>query len=226
MNRSTPFIQESLTLPAAGPALMDRLWAEGWRHFGRDFFRYSLTLSDAGALQTIQPLRMALSAFRPSKSQRRVLRRNAGVEVRIVPAAVDAEREAMFFRHRERFVSNIPESLRIFIPEAEPGHTPCECVNVEVRTGNRLIAVSYLDVGDTAVSSVYAMFEPYEAARSLGTFTLLTEIAWAAARGKRWLYPGYATLDSSHYDYKKSFRPLEYYDWHGRWLPLMANAAP
>ena len=219
-------MEESLTLPGAGPALMDRLWAEGWRHFGRDFFRYSLQLSETGGLQTIQPLRMPLSGFRPSKSQRRVLRRNADAGVRIVPAVVDAEREAMFLRHRARFVSNIPDSLRVFIPEADPARMPCECVSVEVRVSGRLIAVSYLDVGDTAVSSVYAMFEPDEAGRSPGTFTLLTEIAWAAALGKRWLYPGYATLNSSHYDYKKSFRPLEYYDWHGRWLPLTANAAP
>lgn len=222
----TPLIQESLTLPAAGPALMDRLWAEGWRHFGRDFFRYSLQLSDAGDLQIIQPLRMALSDFQPSKSQRRILRRNAGTDVRVVPAMVDAAREAMFLRHRERFVSNVPGSLRIFIPEADPGRVPCECVSVEVRSAGRLIAVSYLDVGDTSVSSVYAMFEPDEAARSPGTFTLLTEIAWATARGKRWLYPGYATVDPGHYDYKKSFRPLEYYDWRGRWLPLTAAAAP
>ena len=224
MSPPTPFIQESHTLPGAEPALMDRLWENGWRHFGRNFFRYSLLLSETGGLQTIQPLRMALSAFQPSKTQRRVLRHNAGADVRIVPAVVDAEREAMFLRHRGRFLSNIPDSLRIFIPEDDPAHVPCDCVSVEVRSAGRLIAVSYLDVGDAAVSSVYAMFEPDEAWRSLGTFTLLTEIAWAAAQGKRWLYPGYATLNPGHYDYKKSFRPLEYYDWRGRWLPLTANA--
>lgn len=225
MKSLPPLIQEMQTLARVPPVMLDRLWAEGWRHFGRDFFRYSLTLSETGGLQIIQPLRMNPAAFRASKSQRRVLRRNEDTDIRFVPAAVDAEREAMFLRHRERFVSNIPDSLRTFMPEAEPARLPCECVSVEVRSAGRLIAVSYLDVGDTAVSSVYAMFEPDEAWRSPGTLTLLAEIQWAAARGKRWLYPGYATAQPSHYDYKKSFRPLEYFDWQGQWHPLITGAA-
>ena len=217
-----PLISEMQTLPAVPPEEMDRLWAEGWRHFGRDFFRYSLTFSETAGLQIIQPLRMEVAAFCPSKGQRRVRRRNAGLEIRIVPASVDAEREAMFLRHRERFSENIPDSLRIFMPEIKPAECPCECVSVEVRDRGRLIAVSYLDVGAMAVSSVYAMFEPEEASRSPGTLTLLAEIEWAAAQGKRWLYPGYATVQPGHYDYKKSFRPLDYYDWQGHWRPLEA----
>lgn len=225
MKSLPPLIQEMQTLPSASPAMMDRLWSDGWRHFGREFFRYSMTLSETGSLQIIQPLRMELSAFQLSKSQRRVLRRNADTDIRVVPAVVDAEREAIFLRHRGRFTGNVPDSLRTFVPEAEPAHVPCECVSVEVRTAGRLIAVSYLDAGETAVSSVYAMFEPGEASRSLGTLTLLAEIQWAFTRGKRWLYPGYATVQPSHYDYKKSFRPLQCYDWCGRWHPLTANAA-
>ncbi len=215
-----PFIQETRTIPHAAPAAMDALWAEGWRHFGREFFRYSLTLSPEGLLQIIQPLRMELAAFRPSKSQRRVWRKNEDLDLRVVPAAVDGEREAMFLRHRDRFTSNIPESLRTFMPEARPDREPCACVSVEARAGGRLIAVSYLDVGETAVSSVYAMFDPGEAPRSLGTLTLLAEMDWAARQGKRWIYPGYATVQPSHYDYKKGFHPMDYFDWRGEWRPL------
>lgn len=215
-----PYIHEMTTLSAVAPEQMDALWAEGWRHFGRDFFRYSMTLSGTAELLVIQPLRLDLAAFRPGKSQRRILRRNADTEVRIVPAVVDAEREAIFLRHRERFTENVPDSLRTFMPESHPARDPCECVSVEVRLQGRLIAVSYLDVGAEAVSSVYAVFEPDEAERSPGTLTLLAEIGWAAAQGKRWLYPGYATVQPSHYDYKKGFRPLSYFDWQGHWKPL------
>ena len=215
-----PPVFESQILPHVAPEQMDALWAQGWRHFGADFFRYSLSLGEDGALQFIQPLRMELAAFEMSKSQRRVLRRNADADVRIVPAVVDDERAAMFLRHRARFTHNVPDSLRTFMPSAQPDKEPCACVSVEVRIARRLIAVSYLDVGAEAVSSVYAMFEPDEARRSLGTFTMLHEIQWAAAQGKRWLYPGYATAQPSHYDYKKSFRPLSCYDWSGNWQPL------
>ncbi len=215
-----PFINESGRLDHVPPALMDELWAQGWRHFGSEFFRYSITADEDGSLQYIQPLRLPLAEFRLSKSQRRVLRKNEDLELRVVPAVVDDEREVMFLRHRERFSTNIPDSLSTFMPSAQPHTQPCECLSVEVREAGRLIAVSYMDVGTSAVSSVYAMFEPDAAWRSLGTLTMLEEIRWAADAGKRWLYPGYATAQPSHYDYKKTFRPLECFDWRGSWTPL------
>jgi arginyl-tRNA--protein-N-Asp/Glu arginylyltransferase len=217
---SVPIIYETGTLDHAPPGLMDALWADGWRHFGRDFFRYSVAPGDDGGVQTIRPLRVPVSAFLPNKNQRRILRRNADAEVRVVPAVVDDEREDLFMRHRARFTSNVPESLRDFIPSPQPDRAPCECVSVEMRISGQLVAVSYLDVGDTAVSSVYAMFDPLHSRRSPGMLTLLEEIHWARAKGKSWLYPGYATHEPSSYDYKKSLRPLEYFDWLGNWKPL------
>ncbi len=218
--QEAPFIHECARLDLAPPGLMDRLWAEGWRHFGADFFRYSQMTDENGKLLTIQPLRMRICGFRPNKHQRRVVTRNRDATIHVVPARVDAVREELFLKHRSRFTSNIPEMLRQFMSSPEPDRMPCECVSVEVTIGERLVAVSYLDVGEDAVSSVYAMFDPDESRRGLGTLTLVEEIRWAAANGKTWLYPGYATGQPSVYDYKKSFRPLEYYDWRGNWLPL------
>ena len=215
-----PPVFEEMDVPQALPDQMDWLWARGWRHFGRSFFRYSLGLGPDGEVQYIQPLRLEVGAFRPSKSQRRVWRRNADVELRVAPAVVDAEREGMFLRHRERFICNVPESLRTFIPSKSPATEPCECRCVEARLDGKLVAVSYFDVGAEAISSVYAMFEPEAEGRSLGTLTMLREIEWAREQGKRWLYPGYATVQPSHYDYKKGFRPLSVWDWRGTWVGL------
>lgn len=216
----TPFINEAGTLEHAPPALMDHLWEQGWRHFGRDFFRYSVIPEDPGGFQFIQPLRLAIAGFQSNKNQRRVRRRNHDAEIRVVPAKLDEEREKLFLHHRGRFTENIPESLSDFISSPEPERSPCECLSFEVRLEGELVAVSYLDVGENSVSSVYAVFDPEHSCRSLGTLTLLEEIRWAREHGKQWLYPGYATRGPSAYDYKKSFRPMEYFDWEGNWLPL------
>lgn len=216
-----PMIHEQGLLQSAPPELMDHLWSQGFRHFGRQFFRYNLSLSDDGQLQHILPLRIVLEDFTPSRSQRRVITRNADLVTEIGPAVVNEDREALFFRHRERFTTNLPETLRVFLPEENPATTPCECREVRLLENGRLLAVSYLDCGGEAVSSVYAMFEPDAAVRSPGILTLLEEIAFARDTGRRFLYPGYATLESSHYDYKKSFAGLQAYDWEsGGWLPL------
>lgn len=217
-----PLIHEQFILARAAPEDMDALWATGWRHFGRQFFRYSVTFTELGKWQRIVPLRIHLAEFQPSRGQRRILKRNADVTIEIGPAAVNAEREALFLRHRERFTENIPDSLRIFLPESDPARVPCECVELRMRDATgALLAVSYLDLGAEAASSVYAMFEPSAAARSPGIYTMLREIEYARDTGRRFLYPGYATLEPSHYDYKKNFAALQGYDWRLRsWRPL------
>ena len=220
-----PLIFEDGNLAEAGPALMDALWADGWRHFGARFFRYSLSLAEGGAVQRIMPLRIDLAKFRLSKSHRRILRHNADMTVRIAPATVDECREAMFQRHKTRFTSNIPDTLRDFMPEADPSVTPCECREIQVWEQDSLIAVSYLDLGREAASSVYAIFEPEAARRSPGIFTLLHEIEFARATGRRFLYLGYATYEPSHYDYKKRFIGVERFDWLGSWIALTSKEA-
>ncbi|MES2707527.1 MAG: arginine-tRNA-protein transferase [Verrucomicrobiota bacterium] len=213
-------IQEQGTLATAPPEAMDFLWSRGWRHFGRDFFRYNLTFSETRELRHILPLRIVLDDFTPSRSHRRVMRKNTDLKVEIGPAVVDAAREAMFLRHRERFTSNIPETLGVFLPEPDPATVPCECREVRLLENGRLLAVSYLDCGLEAVSSVYAMFEPEAASRSPGILTLLEEISFARRTGRRFLYPGYATREPGHYDYKKTFSGLQTYDWEtGDWVP-------
>ena len=219
-----PLVFEEANLPAADAAVMDALWADGWRHFGKNFFRYSLSLSNGETLRRIMPLRIDLADFRLSKTHRRLLRCNADLKVQIAPAMVDERREAMFQRHKMRFTSDIPETLRNFMPEADASGTPCQCREIQIWEQGHLIAVSYLDLGLEAASSVYAIFEPGAARRSPGIFTLLQEIEFARSSGRRFLYLGYATFEPSHYDYKKRFRGVQWFDWQGNWAPLNRTA--
>ena len=219
-----PLIFEDANLATAAPAVMDTLWADGWRHFGSHFFRYSLTVAEDGSLQRIMPLRIDLAEFRLSKSHRRIMRHNADLAIGIAPATVDDQREAMFQRHKNRFKSNIPETLRDFMPEADPSHTPCECREIQAREPERLIAISYFDLGADSASSVYGIFEPDAAWRSPGILTLLMEIEFARSTRRRFLYLGYATFEPSHYDYKKRFHGLQRFDWLGNWIALTPAA--
>ncbi len=200
--------------------VMDQVWAAGWRHFGKYFFRYSTQQAGVGSLQTITPLRIDLVSFTPSKSQRRVLNKNADLRSEIVPAAIDDDLRALFQRHKQRFTHNIPDTLETFLGP-DPAQGPCECRMLRVFDGPRLIAASFLDVGQHSASSVYALFEPEYSKRSLGTFTLLLEIQHCRTVGLHHLYSGYATHEPSAYDYKKQFRSTEFLDWNqGEWRPL------
>lgn len=230
---NTPVIFQEFTCGHAEPAQMDAVWARGWRHFGQQFFRNSLHFHE-GAWLTIVPLRIRLSEFKPSKSQRRVLRRNADVECRAEPLTLTDELRAMFHRHKQRFTENVPENLSDFLGTAPPtilqetrpnpystttdnhAQAPpqvCETRMLTCFLNGQSVAASFLDLGSNTASSVYGIFEPEHSERSLGIYTMLKEIEYAQSRGMELLYPGYATHEPSHYDYKKHFAALEAFDW-------------
>ena len=105
-----------------------------------------------------------------------------------------------------------------------PHAGPCQTLELGAFLGDRLLAASYLDVGATGVSSIYAFFDPEESRRSLGTATMIWEILLARRTGRRWHYPGYAYVEPSGYDYKKQFGPMECFDWDA-WRPLAGAGA-
>ncbi len=198
---------------------MDFLWANGWRHFGEKFYRYNAAIM-GGQLQRIVPLRTVLSKFKQSKSQRRVIRKNGDLRMVMKRATLDDEKWRMFEAHRLRFDEYIPTSLHNFLSE-QPDRVPCLCLEFGVRDPqDRLLAVSFLDVGKTSVSSVFAMFDPEFQKRRLGILTMLLEIYWAQQQGKQYYYSGYTTTGSSRYDYKKCFHGLEGFDFDGKWEPF------
>ena len=218
----TPYIYEEFEAPRVAPVRMDQLWEQGWRHFGSRFVRYSRTEWN-GRAQIVRPLRVVLDDFEPTKSHRRVLRRNKDLFVKVQPVALDAERARMFNRHKRRFSQHIPLNLQTFLGE-HPEDGPCETLEIGVYQDARLVAASYLDLGQRAVSTQYGIFDPSESKRSLGILTMLEEIAYAKARGCHYYYVGYVYRDPSELDYKKQFRGMEWYDWRGQWRRLPKGA--
>lgn len=208
-------INEEFYASHVPPARLDRLLAGGWRHFGRHFYRYNLGFL-RGEFRFVTPLRIRLADFEPSKSKRRIFRRNEDLTTVIRPVVLDEEKHALFERHKARFDHGVPSSLYSFL-DVDAASTPCEALEFCVYERNELLAVSFLDIGETAVSSVYAMFEPKAARRSLGIYTMLLEIRHAAETGKTYYYQGYAYDGESFYDYKKRFNAIERYDWSGNW---------
>lgn len=197
------------------PAKLDDHLAGGWRHFGRYFFRYNFGFFHRD-VRAVLPLRIKIDDFRLSKSQKRVLRKNTDTEMTIAPPEFGSTKHAMFKKHAKRFTFGQPDSIYTFL-----GHEGfiTDVREFSVFLEGELVATSYIDVGENSTSSIYAMFEPDHAKRSLGIYTMLKEIEFARDLGKEFIYQGYAYLGESFYDYKKQFSGTQYYDWFGEWHP-------
>lgn len=198
------------------PEGLDRLLADGWRHFGITFFRYDIARFNGGLCNVI-PLRIRLKDFSLSKSQRRTLNKNRDLSTVIRPIEVTDEAETLFQRHKERFTENVPRSIFDYLWIIDPESVPCPANELCVYQDSRLVAASYFDLGKDSISSIYGMFEPTMAGRRLGIFTMLKEIEYAIETGRKFYYLGYAYEGESFYDYKKRFRATEAFDWRSDW---------
>lgn len=218
-----PLINEQFYAEQVTPAQADHLLANGWRHFGTHFFRYNLAYYESD-IRLVLPLRIRLADFRPSKSQRRVLRKNA--DLRTVVRAVDitSEVERMFDRHKRRFKHGVPNSIYDFLSD-NPTASPCGTKELAIYDHDRLVAISYFEEGVKSTSGIYAMFEPDDAGRRLGILTMLKEIELSISTGRQFYYQGYAYEGRSFYDYKKRFGATERFDWKGNWEPLRNDEA-
>lgn len=221
---SQRIIFEDFEREHVGPTELDGLLERGWRHAGTQFYRYNFAFHE-GVLTEVIPLRILVGDFTPSKSQRRNWQRNqgAGLRIEVRPAVVDDEKQALFHQHKTKFDDNVPESLHDFLSHA-PHEVPCEGGEVAVYDGDRLIAVSFFDLGESSLSTIYGMYDLAYQKSGLGIFTMLVELEHAKALGKPYYYHGYCYRCASFYDYKKRFSGLEAFDWEGRWIPWNERA--
>lgn len=155
-------------------------------------------------------LRVRVDDFEPSRDQRRASNRCRDVRVVIGTPGVSPERVALFNRHRvERGLdqgtdAEDPQTYRQgFVRSCAP------TVEMSYRLGDRLVGVGLVDVGAVALSSVYFYWDPDEARRGLGTWSVLQEVALARRLGCRFLYLGFFVEGCLPMTYKARYRPHE-----------------
>lgn len=153
-------------------------------------------------------LRVPVHEFVPSKSQRRVLRKNEDINVHAGAPELTDEKCRLYGRYlRERHDSedhDSPEDLRRFLYRS-----PVWTLELEYRLKDRLIAVSILDICRRSMSSVYTYFDPDFSTASIGTFTALKEIEICLRRGIHHYYLGFYVKGCTSMNYKTRFRPYE-----------------
>lgn len=190
--------------------LLDELLSKGWRLLGYCLIRHN-TSSWGDVPCTTEPLRVRLADFTLSKRQRKLLRRNADLEVRIGPVHITPEKFALFRAHTFRFSERVPDSLYSFL-NIDPDW-PVTGTEMSVYEAGKLVACSYVHNGVHSVSATYCFFDPSLAHRSLGQYTMLLELLEAQRTGKTYYYHGYAYSIPSQFDYKRNFSALEQMDW-------------
>jgi arginine-tRNA-protein transferase len=159
-----------------------------------------------------EAIRVDVRAFAPSRSQRRAQAKGeAAIAVELGPIEVDEARLALYRAHERG--RGLDHGGRPPIEALEyESYFATSCVEgfeVRYRVGGRLCGVAITDRGDRALSAVYTFWDPAYAALSLGTYSILAQIALARSWELDWLYLGLAIRENHSMAYKLAFMPHE-----------------
>jgi arginine-tRNA-protein transferase len=199
---------QNLVLDPSAPHL-DRMYPkaldQGFRRAGGHLYRPRCAHCNA-----CTPCRIPVNDFRPDRGQRRCASRNADLELIQAEPGFTAERFALYSRYLQHrhpgdgMDEAEPEDFEQFLSAP---WSPT--LFLEMRLHDQLLGVAVTDVCVGGLSAVYTFFDPEHAARSLGTFGVLSQIELARRRGLEYLYLGYWIDGHPKMDYKRRFRPLE-----------------
>lgn len=194
-------------------ALYGLLLEYGFRRSGRHVYRPCCT--DCKACLS---LRVPVDAIELQRIDRRIIQRNADIEITPVEQCFNQEHFALYrdyiaSRHGGGGMDNAqPQEYLTFLTSPWS-----DTAFYEFRLSGRLVAVAVTDRSYNALSAVYTFYDPHESARSLGHFAVLSQIAEAKRQGLDWLYLGYWIEDCAKMRYKTRYRPHEVYR-NGMWM--------
>lgn len=205
---------EYLFAPQVAPADYHRLMNLNYRRGGLTIYR-----PVCGGCAECRQLRIRADAFRPNRAQRRVMRANADVQVRIAPPRLDRQRWELYSRyqhqrHGERGQDDSLEALDSFLYQT--------CVNTvewSYYLGRRLVMAAICDLCPESLSAVYCFYEPELAHRGLGTFNVLSHLGFARSEGIPFVYLGFYVRQCAKMSYKARFRPHEILHAPDAWQP-------
>jgi len=206
--------------------LNNSLSKQGFRRSQNVLYRPSC--SDCAACLSA---RIRVADFAPSKSQKRVAKRNKHL-VRGASSPWATEAQYALFRDYldSRHATGGMADMDLFEFAAMVEETPIRTRLIEYRDTDvnqdhtedpyeGLRAVSLTDVLDDGVSMVYSFFDPSMARSSPGTFLILDHIAIARELKLPYVYLGYWVPGSQKMGYKANFKGVEIYR-DGRWEDL------
>jgi arginine-tRNA-protein transferase len=196
----------------------EHLLARGFRRSGSTVYR-----PRCRGCSECRQIRVLVDQFESSASMRRVLRRNKDVRVEMADCAYTQSKhriyECYLDAQHDGSMSRKPEAFREFLC-----HSPTQTLELQYFLGDRLIAVSVADRVPSGLSSVYMYFDPEEAKRSLGTYSILREIQQCRQEKLPYYYLGYLVTGCGKMDYKARFQPYEVLVAEQRWLAFRARS--
>ena len=184
---------------------------QGFRRSGK--FAYRPHCENCNACIAI---RLILSEFAPTRSQKRAYKQHANLTARVLPLDYHQSHFELYsnyqnLRHADAEISNPTDE-----DDSANQYMQFLCLsNVESlmvefsNAANQVKIVSVIDVVRDGVSAVYTFYDATDTRSSYGTYSIMWLAEWTKNLGLPYLYLGYWIAESQKMAYKQQFKPQE-----------------
>lgn len=199
--------------------LLDFYLANGWFRSGQYIYTTKILNFD-GKLYSPIRIRLPLTNYSFRKSLRKIWNKNQRFETVFRKAFISKEKETLYQKHKKRFEGYVSQTIKDALQDG--GETTIyDTYEVAVYDNEKLVAVSFFDLGEKSMASIIGLFDPEYSAYSLGFYTMLAEIKYGQKNGFEFYYPGYVIPDYPKFDYKLRIGEVDYYKAKSDlWLPF------
>ncbi|MBX7247837.1 MAG: arginyltransferase [Caulobacteraceae bacterium] len=194
-----------------GASVNDSLTQIGFRRSQNIAYRPACEACDACV-----SARLPVERYGFSRSERKILNRNAAFTRHLVEAEATAEqfellRRYLNARHGGGGMSDMtwPDYVAMVEDTAVRTHIIEYRAPSDGHGPGDLIACALVDLLADGLSLVYSFYDPSLSRNSLGAFVILDHLVQAKLTGLPYVYLGYWVQGSPKMDYKARFRPLE-----------------
>jgi len=202
-----------------GQILNDTLTKQGFRRSQNVLYRPACS----GCSACIS-VRIRVADFEPTKSQRRVIKKNSDLKRSSNAAWATEEQYDLFTtyletRHADGGMADMDMFEFAAMIEETPIRTRVVEYHIEEDGRQKLHAACLTDILDDGLSMVYSFFDPVREKNSTGRFMILDHIQVAKEVGLDYLYLGYWVPGSAKMDYKADFSAVEMFV-DGKWQDM------
>lgn len=204
------------------PSRMDRYLAGGWFRSCSVFYRAKLICMDERVYSVVN-LRLPLTDYRFPKRLRKLYNRNnRRFRVEFGDLQITKRKDALYQLQKSRFQGFTSNTLYEFFFVSDDFRDVFRTREVRVYDPetDKLVAVSFFDEGQQSLASLLAVYDPAYGRHSLGTYTMLLEVAYGQHHHKKFFYPGYTLDMPSSFDYKLRLKNLQFFTRKRRWANL------
>ncbi|MFD2166790.1 arginyltransferase [Thalassotalea euphylliae] len=182
----------------------DWLMYQGFRRSGSQVYR-----PHCEQCNRCQSIRVRVPDFTPSKSQKRLYKKNKNYSIRITDQSAEH-----YYELYERYINTLHQDGAMYPATREQYQgfvfsSVCHFVFLEIYDGEKLVSVAVTDVLPSALSAVYTFYDPDYRKQSMGMFSILCQLEYAKKINKPYLYLGYQIDECQKMNYKNKFLPHE-----------------